>query len=123
MSVHALTPRKVRMTEHERAVLRQEARLRGVTTTEVIDDAIRSLAASVRHEEPIRLPDHATPRASVRVSAEGWRLLQALPNLSGDRAVIRASASDLLSAAISGLACEIEGTNHAQRRGCLSLSA
>ena len=123
MSVHALTPRKVRMTDREREAIRAEARARGVTTTEVIDDAIRDLAAVVRRNGPIELPDHATPRASVRVSPSGWRLLQELPDHSCDRTVIRASATDLLSAAISGLARQVEAAHRADGPARLSLSA
>ena len=123
MSVHSLTPRKVRITEREREAIRAEAHARGVTTTEVIDEAIRELAAAVRGDCPIELPDHATPRASVRVSLSGWRLLQELPDQSDDRTVIRASATDLLSAAITGLARQIEAGNHANGDARLSLSA
>lgn len=123
MSVHALTPRKVRMTEHQRATLRREAQVRGVTTIEIIDEAIRDLAASIERDASLHLPDHATPRASVRVSPDGWRLLQELPNVSDDRAVIRASATDLLSAAIEALTRRINTGQLSDEASSVYLSA
>ena len=123
MSVHALTPRKVRLTARERETIRLEARARGVTTTDLIDEAIRDFAASIRRECRVDLPDHATPRASVRVSPDGWRLLQELPNLSRDRTVIRASATDLLSAAISAMASQLDTARRHGGVAGLSLSA
>lgn len=108
MTVHSITPRKVRLTPAQRAALRHEAEVRGLSTTELIDEAIRDLATSISEAEIVELPDHSIPRASVRVSTHGWRLLQQLPDQATDRAIVRASACDLLSAALSRLASRQE---------------